>query len=74
MSVRLNDQILTALHTAIEQGDEAIARHLKTALELGLTRLTGGPGFVERRDVPQDVERAFKAFAELEQDPSRRFG
>ena len=55
---RLSDRIFYALNLAIEQEDTKIADALVQALELSMTRNTGGGEFVERRDYPAEVERA----------------
>lgn len=53
---RLSDRILYALELAIEQKDLTLAEQLSNALELSLTRDTGGKAFVERRDFTKIVE------------------
>ncbi len=58
---RLSDYILTALKFSIEQEDVQIAEILNNALDLSLTRNSGGGEFVERRDYPTEVEKAMTA-------------
>lgn len=53
---RLSDRILFALDLALEQEDLEIAEILNRAMELSMTRHTGGGEFVERRDYPSAVE------------------
>lgn len=55
---RLSDRVFYALSLAIEQRDVKIADALVLALELSMTRNTGGGEFVERRDYPPEIERA----------------
>jgi hypothetical protein len=54
---RLSDRVLYALKLAIEQEDIKIAEALVSALELAMTRNTGGGEFVERRDYPTELEK-----------------
>lgn len=56
--IRLSDRILSALELALEQSDTKIADALARAMELAMTRNTGGEKFVERRDYPPEIERA----------------
>lgn len=56
--LRLSDRILFALELALEQEDAAIATALVKALEMSMTRNTGGGEFVERRDYPPEIEAA----------------
>ena len=53
---RLSDRIFYALQLAIEQKDTQISDSLMKALELSMTRNSGGGEFVERRDFPPEVE------------------
>ncbi len=53
---RLSDRILFALELALEQQDLETAEILTRALEMSMTRKTGGGEFVERREYPQSVE------------------
>jgi hypothetical protein len=53
---RLSDRILFALELALEQQDLETAETLTRALEMSMTRKTGGGEFVERREYPQAVE------------------
>ncbi len=55
---RLADRIFDALELAIEQKDIEIADILVRAMELSMTRNTGGGEFVERRDYTAELERA----------------
>lgn len=55
---RLGDRILSALELALDQGDVDVADQLVSALELALTRF-GGPGALEKRDVPAGLEDAY---------------
>lgn len=63
--VRLSDRILYALELAIEQEDVSISETLVRALELAMTRNTGGGEFVERRDYPREVEQAMDRLREI---------
>lgn len=64
-SHRLSDRILVSLELALEQKDADIAEILVRALELSMTRHTGGGDFVERRDYPAEVEKAMDALHAL---------
>lgn len=55
---RLSDRILFALELALEQKDLELSESLNNALEMAMTRNTGGGEFVERRDYPKDIETA----------------
>ena len=55
---RLADRIFDALELAIEQSDIEIADILVRAMELAMTRNTGGGEFVERRDYTAELEQA----------------
>jgi hypothetical protein len=55
---RLSDRILYALNLAIEQEDVKTAEALAQALELAMTRNSGGGDFVERREYPKYIEDA----------------
>ena len=57
---RLADRILIALEMAIAQEDKVIAEILGSALEMALTRGTGGKDFVERRDLSDDIQKALE--------------
>ncbi len=54
--LRLSDRILTALELAVEQEDAQIGEILHKALDLSMTRNTGGGEFIERRDYPLNIE------------------
>ncbi len=56
--IRLSDRILYALELALEQEDTPIAEHLARALDVAMTRNTGGGEFIERRDYPREIEEA----------------
>lgn len=56
--IRLSDRILSALELALEQKDLKICEALTRALEMSMTRNTGGGEFIERRDYPPEIERA----------------
>lgn len=58
--VRLSDRILYALELALEQEDVQVADMLTRALEMSMTRNTGGGEFVERRDYPAEIEEAMR--------------
>lgn len=62
---RLSDRILFALELALEQQDLELSEGLNNALELSMTRNTGGGEFVERRDYPKDIETALVQLREL---------
>lgn len=53
---RLSDRILFALELALEQNDLELSEALNKALEMAMTRNTGGGEFVERRDYPKEIE------------------
>lgn len=54
--IRISDRILFALDLALEQGDLAIAEELVKALDISMTRKSGGEDFIERRDYPKQIE------------------
>ncbi|MCB9988590.1 MAG: hypothetical protein H6868_04550 [Rhodospirillales bacterium] len=56
--IRLSDRILFALDLALQQGDAPISEELVKALDLSMTRNTGGGEFIERRDYPDEIEDA----------------
>jgi len=56
---RLDERILHALELALEQGELDIAESLHSALVLSLTRF-GGPGAVEKREIPAGLDLAFE--------------
>lgn len=62
---RLSDRIFFALELAVEQKSIAIADALVNALELSMTRNSGGGEFVERRDYPPEIENVLKKLREL---------
>ena len=63
--IRLSDRILSALELALEQDDVKIAEYLTSAMELSMTRNTGGGEFIERRDYPPEIEKAMDKLNEL---------
>lgn len=65
LATRLSDRILFALELALEQGDIPISESLTRALEMSMTRNTGGGEFVERRDYPAAMEQAMKILNDL---------
>ncbi len=65
LATRLSDRILFALELALEQGDVPISESLTRALEMSMTRNTGGGEFVERRDYPPAMEEAMKILSDL---------
>jgi hypothetical protein len=56
--IRLSDRIFSALQLALEQEDLKISEYLTRALEMAMTRNTGGGQFVERRDFPPEIAAA----------------
>lgn len=69
---RLSDRIFYALKLAIEQGDSKIADSLVNALELSMTRNTGGGEFVERRDYPPEIESALDKLRIIKEAEQKR--
>jgi hypothetical protein len=65
--LRLSDRILFALDLALHQEDFKVAQTLSKALEMSMTRNTGGGAFVERRDYPPEIEQALDRMIELQQ-------
>ena len=63
--IRLSDRILYALELALEQEDVAFSELLARALELSMTRNTGGGEFIERRDYPPKIEEALDRLLEI---------
>ena len=53
------------LEMALAQEDIPIAEMLARALEIAMTRNTGGGEFIERRDYPPEIERALDRLDEL---------
>jgi len=66
---RLSDRIIYALKLAIEQKDAKIADQLVSALEMAMTRNTGGGEFVERRDYPPEFEAEMAKLREIKKKP-----
>lgn len=67
---RLSDLILQALKLSVEQQDIELSNHLNNALELAMTRGSGGEGFVERREFSEDIETVLSAYQKLIKDHS----
>ena len=63
--IRLSDRILNALQLSLEQEDVQISELLTQALELSMTRNTGGGEFIERRDYPAEMEAAMDKLSKL---------
>ena len=68
--MRLSDQVLSTLDLALKQKDIAVSEILMSALEVSMTRNTGGKDFTERRDFSDDVKRAYERLAELKKTSS----
>ena len=66
-ATRLSDRILYALELALDQQDLPVSESLTRALEMSMTRNTGGGEFIERRDYPVDMENAMKRLTDLRQ-------
>lgn len=64
---RLSDEILKALEVSLNQEDVQVSEQLVNALELAMTRNTGGQEYVERRTFPEQVDTALSRFHELKQ-------
>lgn len=65
---RLADRILMALQMSLVQEDKEISELLKSALEMALTRGSGGKDFVERRDISDEVQEALEGVDRLKKD------
>ena len=63
--IRLSDRILNALDLALQQEDVYISEMLVKALEVAMTRNTGGGEFIERRDYPPEMEDALNRLADI---------
>ncbi len=63
--IRLSDRILSALELSLEQDDIKISELLTKALDLAMTRNTGGGEFIERRDYPPEIEAAMGILNDL---------
>ncbi len=63
--LRLSDRILFALDLALNQSDLEISESLFKALEMAMTRNTGGGEFIERRDYPREMEEALTRLEEV---------
>ena len=66
--LRLSDRILMAMELAVDQEDAQIAEILHKALDLSMTRNTGGGEFIERRDYPPHVEAVLDKLSALQQE------
>lgn len=66
---RLSDRILFALELALEQQDLELSETLNKALEMAMTRNTGGGEFIERRDYPKEIETALIQLRTLKGKP-----
>jgi hypothetical protein len=64
---RLSDRILFAIELALKQEDLELSESLLKALELSMTRNTGGGEFIERRDYPKEIESAVAQLRQLKQ-------
>ncbi len=63
--IRLSDRILYALDLALQQEDVYLSEMLVKALEVAMTRNTGGGEFIERRDYPPEMENALNLLADI---------
>lgn len=63
--IRLSDRILMALELSLEQQDLKISETLVKALDMAMTRNTGGGEFVERRDYPPEMEKCMDKLNDL---------
>ncbi len=63
--IRLSDRILSSLELALDQDDYKLSELLTRALELAMTRNTGGGEFIERRDYPPEIESAMSKLHDL---------
>lgn len=72
--IRLSDRILYAFELALDQEDYPIAAQLARALELSMTRNTGGGEFIERRDYPLEIENAMDRLQELKVENDKKQG
>lgn len=61
---RLGDRILNALELALEQENLEVAELLARALEETLTAF-GGPGAIDRRELPDSMLAAFEGLDHL---------
>ena len=64
---RLSDRILFAIELALKQEDLELSEALLKALELSMTRNTGGGEFIECRDYPKEIEPAVAQLRQLKQ-------
>lgn len=65
---RLSDRILFAIELALKQEDLELSEALLKALELAMTRNTGGGEFIERRDYPKEIEAAVAQLRQLKKN------
>jgi hypothetical protein len=62
---RLSDRIVFALELAVDQGDYKTGELLTRALELAMTRMSGGGDFTERREYSEQVESLMNRLDDL---------
>jgi hypothetical protein len=70
-ATRLSDRIIYALELSLEQDDIEISETLFKALELSMTRNTGGGDFIERRDYPAEMEKAYNLLTNLREQQDK---
>lgn len=70
--IRLSDRILFALEMALDQKDIDISENLVRALELAMTRNTGGGEFIERRDYPPEIDDALNRLSDIKAEKARQ--
>lgn len=66
--IRVSDRILFALEMSLEQKDVELSESLAKALELAMTRNTGGGEFIERRDYPDEINDALDKLAAIKKE------
>ena len=64
-ATRLSDRIMYALELSLEQDDVETSEVLFKALELSMTQNTGGGDFIERRNYPEEMEKAYNLLLNL---------
>ncbi|HIF25386.1 MAG TPA: hypothetical protein EYG18_01690 [Micavibrio sp.] len=70
--IRLSDRILFALEMALDQKDVDISDNLVRALELAMTRNTGGGEFIERRDYPPEIDDALNRLQAIKDEKAAK--
>lgn len=70
--IRLSDRILFALEMALDQKDVDISDNLVRALELAMTRNTGGGEFIERRDYPPEIDDALNRLQAIKDEKAEK--